>query len=151
MSHKGIRYLIENISKALADDIQFTYARKSDFNQIRDKKYPFISLDPLSASSSFAVDNTFNYSKVWTAEMAFYGLDNAASDGDEYREILDEMDKLVDTFVTRLNFTSQDHDGLLITNINQQPFIKATKDILTGYYLTFNITVPDNWDYCNGC
>lgn len=151
MSHKGIRSLIEITAKSLGDNIEFTYARKSDFNVLRDKKYPFIALDPLVSVATFSDNNTFNYSKTWTANMAFYDLDVESSDGDQYREILDRMDDLIDKFITKLNFTSQDVDGIIITSINQQPFVKATADILTGFFLSFNIQVPDNWDYCRDC
>lgn len=150
MSHKALRLLIEDISKQLGDDVEFTYARKSDFNLLRDKRYPFISLDPLSSSAVFADNNAFNYTKTWTINMAFYGLDQEGSDQDQYKRILDEMDVMVDSFVTKLNFTSQD-DTITLSNISQQPFIKATDDILTGWYLSFNIQVPDNWNYCRDC
>lgn len=135
----------------MGDNIEFTYARKSDFNVMRDKKYPFITLDPLTASSTFAVDNVFNYSKTWLATMTFYDLDNEASIPDEYRKILDEMDVLVDKFITKLNLTAEDHLGITITNMSQQPFIKVLADSITGFILSFNITVPDNWDYCVEC
>lgn len=151
MSHKGIRLLIENVSRSLADDIEFAYGRRSDVNAIRDKQYPFISLDPPSAASTFSDNDTFNYSKTWSVQMAFYGLDDAASSGDEYKEILDKCDVLVDKFITKLNFTSQDDIGIVITNINQTVFIKALADCLTGYILSFNVQVPDNWDYCRDC
>jgi hypothetical protein len=151
VSHKGIRSLIETTAKSLGDDIQFTYARTSDFNAMRDKRYPFIALDTLSTNSQFAVNNSYNYSKTWLINMAFYGLDNRESIGDDYKKILDDMDVLVDGFITKLNVTTQDSAGLLITAINQVAFVKTTDDILTGFLLSFSITVPDNWNYCDGC
>jgi hypothetical protein len=153
MSHKGIRLLIEKTAKSLGDDIQFTYARPSDFNQIRNKRYPFISLGLLTANSSYTVNNVQNYTKVWSCLMSFFEIDKMASIEDEVALILDETDVLVDTFINRLNFytTSQEGD-IIITAINQTPFVKETADILTGQILSFNIQVPDNWNYCeNGC
>jgi hypothetical protein len=153
MSHKGIRLLIEKTAKSLGDDIQFTYARASDFNQLRNKRYPFISLGLLTANSSYAVNNAQNYTKVWSCNMSFFELDKAASIENEIALILDETDVLVDTFINRINFytTSQEGD-IIITAINQTPFVKETADILTGQLLSFNIQVPDNWNYCeNGC
>ena len=88
--------------------------------------------------------------------MAFYQLDKESSGQDEYKLILDEMDTLVDNFIIRLNnYTfgrNIDSDQIVITNMSQQPFVKATKDILTGYILTFTITVADQFNYCGlGC
>lgn len=148
MSHKSIRLLIQDTAKSLADNIQFTYARTSDFNVIRDKKYPFITLDPITATPQFATDGVLNYMKAWTCSMAFYQLDKEGSTGDEYALILDEMDGYVDKFINKLNRFTYDSDKLLIQNVNQQPFVKATADILTGYLLTFTLLVEDTFDYC---
>lgn len=149
MSHKGVRMLIEATAKSLGDDVQFTYARTSDFNVMRDKRYPFITLDPLRATPSFSVDNVFNFSKLWVASMAFYELDKESSTGDEYALILDLTDNLVDRFINKLNLYND--NILVLTSISQEPFIKATADILTGHLLTLTIQVPDDFDYCNEC
>lgn len=153
MSHKGIRLLIEKTAKSLGDDIQFTYARASDFNQLRNKRYPFISLGLLTANSSYTVNNVQNYTKVWSCLMSFFQEDKAASIETDIALILDETDVLVDTFINRLNFYTQSQEGdIIITAINQTPFVKETADSLTGQLLSFNIQVPDNWNYCeNGC
>lgn len=156
MSHKGIRLLIEDAAKSLGDSIQFTYGRTSDFNVMRDKEYPFIQCDPLVSVPTYTVNNVSNYMKAWTAQIGFYQLDKEESDQDQYKLILDEMDKLVDSFVNKLNLyshkTNITSDDILITGIRQEPFIKGTADILTGYLLTLTITVSDQFNYCGlGC
>lgn len=148
MSHKSIRLLIQDTAKSLADNIQFTYARTSDFNVMRDKKYPFITLDPIASAPQFATDGVTNYMKAWTCQMAFYQLDKEGSTQEEYAPILDEMDSYVDKFINKLNTFTHDSDKLVIQSINQQPFVKATADILTGYLLTFTLFVEDTFDYC---
>jgi len=156
VSHKGIRLLLEDTAKSLGDDIQFDYGRTSDFNQLRNKQYPFISVSPLNASASYAVNNTFNYSKTYQVQMAFYQLDREDSDQSSYALILDQMNELADNFVNKLNYYIErcqiDSDDIIITNVSQQPFIKATADILTGYIMTLSIQVSDNFNYCGlGC
>lgn len=148
MSHRSVRILIENTAKSLADDLQFTYGRTSDFNVMRDKKYPFITLDPLQSTPQYATDGTQNYMKAWSCQMAFYQLDKEGSIQDEYSLILDEMDDYVDKFLNKLNFFTFQSDKLLLQGINQQPFVKATADILTGYILTFTLLAEDDFDYC---
>ena len=144
--------LIEDTAKSLGDNIQFDYGRKSDFNVLRDKKYPFITLDPLNASASYADNNVSNYSKSYQASMAFYQLDKEESDQTQYACILDEMNELADKFINKLNFQADalciDSDMIIITGMNQQPFIKATADILTGYIMNFTVTVTDDFNYC---
>jgi len=86
--------------------------------------------------------------------MAFYELDKESSSQEEYALLLDSADVLVDSFIQILNFSTEDTSTLpiVITNISQTPFIKATADILTGFLLTFQVLVPDDWDYCvDGC
>lgn len=156
MSHKGIRLLIQDAAQSLGDDIQFTYARPSDFNVMRDKRYPFITLDPLSSVPVYADNNVSNYMKTWQAQMAFYQLDQEASSQEQYALILDEMDGYVDNFINKLNFYSESQtinsNQIVITNIVQTPFIKATADILTGYILAFRLQVNDQFNYCGlGC
>jgi hypothetical protein len=156
VSHKGIRLLLEDTAKSLADNIQFDYGRTSDFNMLRDKKYPFISVSPLNASASYAVNNVTNFSKVYQVQIAFYQLDQEHSSQDEYAPILDEMNLLADSFFNKLNFFVQgrclDSDDIILTGMSQQPFVKATADILTGYIMNFSITVTDSFDYCAiGC
>ena len=151
MSHKGIRLLIENTAKGLGDDIQFTYGRDSDFDVMRDKRYPFIVLGLITSTASYTVNNTSNFVKNWNISMAFYELDTVGSSQEEYSLILDDTDKLVDTFIQRLNFFSE-NDTIVITTVNSTPFVKSLADVLTGHLLTFQIQAPDDWNYCeNGC
>lgn len=147
VSHKSVRLLIESTAKSLADDIQFTYARTSDFNVMRDKKYPFITLDPLNSVPQFT-QNGVTYIKAWSCNMAFYQLDKEGSIQDEYAVILDQMSNYVDKFVNKLNLYSYQSDIITIENINQTAFIKATADTLTGYLLTFTLLAQDDFDYC---
>ena len=148
MSHKGIRLLIEDVAKSLGDDVQFTYARPSDFNIMRDKRYPFITLSPLTAGATYADNGVSNYSKSWSVSIAFYQLDTEGSTQDDYAKILDFTDDLVDRFVNRLNFYSFKSDSIILTGMTQTPFIKAMADILTGHILTFTILVNDDFNYC---
>lgn len=149
MSHKGIRLLIENTAKSLGDDIQFTYGRSSDFNVMRDKRYPFITLDPLTVNATYSVDNTLNYTTTYNAAMGFYELDKDSSDQDQYKLILDDMDILSTQFIQKLNFGPD--DTIIISAINKEAFIKIGADVLTGFLLSFQIQAPDDYDYCGDC
>jgi hypothetical protein len=152
MSHKGIRLLIEDVSKSLGNDIQFTYARTSDFNQTPKQRYPFIVLDLLTASPQYAVNNVSNYMKTWTCNMAFYLMDDMDSTQEQYTPLLDQTDELVDTFINKLNayaFSQRvNSDMFVITGITQTPFIKTTSQVLTGHLLTFQLQVNDQFNYC---
>lgn len=149
MSHKGIRLLIQDTAQSLGDDIQFDYARTSDFNvTASSQRYPFTTLDLLSAIPEYTVDGVSNYMKRWLCSMAWYGLDKADSTPEEYEKILDDIDALIDKFLNKLNFYSLEADTIIISSVNQQPFVKATSAILTGFTLTFQIQQSDQFNYC---
>lgn len=156
MSHKGIRLLIQDVAQSLGDDIQFTYARTSDFSLLPDKRYPFISLDLLASVPEYTIEGTYNYQKRWLCNMAFYAIDKADSKQEEYQIIFDDMDVLIDQFINKLNFyvngKSINSEDIILSSLNQQPFIKSTSDILTGFILTFQMQVTDKFNYCGlGC
>lgn len=152
MSHKGIRLLIEHTAKSLADNITFDYGRRSDTNMNRDIKYPLIACNPLSATASYTVNNTSNYTKVWQVQIAFLQEDKEESDQEEYSKHLDDMHQLADLFINTLNFNAESDcvtsGEIVITGINYQPFIKIMKDIVTGYVLNFSIQETDDFNYC---
>ncbi len=149
MSHKSIRKLIEDTARSLQDDIQYSYGKESDFNQEKKRSTTLINTSPITSTSAYRVNGVFNYMKQWNVEMAFYAIDVESSIGEDYAEILDRLDPLVDQFINRLNSFSSKSDSLVIQGINQTPFIKATADILTGFILTFQIIVNDDFDYCS--
>lgn len=146
--HESIRMLIQDTAKSLADYVDFHYARTSDFNQVREKKSFSVVLDPMVASPAYTVDNHTNYVKTWSIEMAFYKVDESASTPDEYAKILDEVDTFVDNFINKLNFYSTQASEITLSRMRQEPFIKVTAHILTGYILTFQMEVIDNFEYC---
>lgn len=156
MSHKALRFLIRDTAKSLADNIQFGYGRGSDFNLIRDKRYPYIWLDPLEAAGSFSDNNSHDFTKTWNANMVFYKLDESDSTEVQYSAILDETDLLVDQFIRKLNQFSEAQEELgnlttqeiTITSVVQTPIIKVMADYMTGHTLSFSVTVPDKFDYC---
>lgn len=152
MSHKGIRLLIEHTAKSLADNITFDYGRRSDTNMNRDIQYPLIACNPLSATASYTVNNVSNYIKVWQVQIAFLQLDKEESDQEEYSKHLDEMNKLADMFINKLNFNAQgdcvESGDIVITGVSQQPFVKIMKDTVTGYVMNFSIQETDDFNYC---
>jgi hypothetical protein len=150
VSHKGLRTLLQDTAQSLGDDILVVYGRETDFNQMRDKRFKAVNIAPITAGAEFAVDGVLNYSKTWNVSIAFYDLDKEASLQAEYSKILDDMDVLVDSFITKLNFYTQQSDGILISSITQTPFIKALADILTGYIVTFSVQLTDDFNYCLG-
>lgn len=156
MSHKAVRQLIRDTAKSLGDSIQFVYARATDFNAIRDKKYPFIQLELLNANASFNESNvTLNSS--YPVAMTFYQLDSLTGAEDQTTNILDQTDDLAQAFMRKMNLYSFSEDdtvaiatkNIVLTNFKMQSFVKMTTDCLTGWIVRFDMEVPDDFDYCS--
>lgn len=153
MSHKAVRILIEDTVRSIADKYSFSYARGTDANS-QQKKYPYIRLDPLKQQIN-VVDNS-SMSKVFNVTLVFYEKDNKENDEVNTTEILDKTDLYSDKFLAKLNFTMNEDTteplgsfNIEINNIRKDPFVKVLADVLSGYILQFDLTVPDQFDYCS--
>jgi hypothetical protein len=156
MSHKAVREFLCDKAKSLRDDVTFGYGRGSDFNQITNKLYPYIWLDPLNSTINYTEGQ---FTETYSVSMIFYGYDKADSSEKEYSLILDQTDELVQKFSRVLQEDLlTDSNSLIetfqtqnvsIDSFNKSPFIKLMADVLTGWVVTFNLTVPDQFDYCS--
>lgn len=154
MGHQAVREFIEAKATGLNSSVVFGYGRGSDFNQIKDKGYPFIWLDPLSSTVNLNEDN-LNITETFNINLIFYKFDAPDSIPDDYKLILDETYTLVQQFVRDVHVDLVNYDDTLtlsssaisITGLTVSPFIKIMADCLTGFTLSFSLTVPDNFDY----
>lgn len=152
MSHLSVRTLIEDVAKSLADNLQFGYGRRSEFNQIENKRYPYIWLLPLTGGRRF-LNDTGTKTMVWDVALVFLDLDEADSNEKQTAEIHDRLDYFVDRFMENLDTWSlrlhQDTVGdITIRNDIRRPFFKEDTDTNSGWLLTFQLQVPDEFDYC---
>jgi hypothetical protein len=152
MSHQSVRFLLRDVAKSLADNIQFEAGRESEFNNTKPESDRFIWLLPLIATPSFAVNNTHVYMKVWNVSLLFMQKDAFDANAKETTKIHDTQDEVVDKFLNRLNDwsqTQQDTIGdITISGILQRPFYKDQAGIYSGWLLTFRLEVPDDFIYC---
>lgn len=152
MSHRSVVSLIEDTAKSLADNIQFGYGRRSDFNIIKSKSYPYIWLLPLTATPRYAFEDTENYMKTWNCIVLFLAEDNTSNDETEYKPILDDLDDLLDKFVNRLNDyylkTSDTVGAITLRGFQQTPFLKDDADILSGWFLSFQLQTSNDFNFC---
>lgn len=152
MSHQSVRLLLQDVAKSLADNIQFDSGRHSEFNMKQNISYPWIWLLPITAQPQFAVNEVEHFQKVWNIALLFFDKDTFDSTNGPSNEILDKQDETVDAFIHRLNdwyWKQSDTVGAVtLRGFNQQPFYKDDAGIHTGWLLTFQIVVPDSFEYC---
>jgi hypothetical protein len=153
MSHRSAVSLIEDVSKSLSDAVQFGYGRRSDFDLTKKEQNEIIWLLPLTASPGFTTNNnTEGYQKTWNCIIVFLALDKSDSDHTEYKVLLDATDDLVDRFIIRLNDWSMNSTDVVgavtLRNFQQINQIKTDADIFTGWFLSFQMVVSDDFNYC---
>lgn len=159
MSHQAVRILLEDVKKSLTDKGSFGYGRLSDYNAIKDKRYPYVWADPFVIRPQYT-DNTHNYTKNFQVVLSFIDLQPEGEEDTEkqYVLVMDRMSDYADKYINKLNASSTGaEDGsielatqkLLITNMVLDPIIKRFSDVVTGYQLSFNLLVPDTFDYCS--
>lgn len=152
MSHQSVRLLLQDVAKSLADNIQFSAGRHSEFNMIPNKSYPWIWLLPITAQPDFAVNSVEHYQKTWNIALMFFDKDAFDATQGPSNDILDQQDETVDKFIHRLNdwsYKLSDTVGAItLRGFNQQPFYKDDAGIHTGWLLTFQMVVPDDFEYC---
>lgn len=151
MSHQSVRLLLHDVAKSLSDKVQFGYGRRSEFNMIDNKRYPWIWLLPLTGSRRY-INNETTKTKTWNCAIVFLDQDKSDSKEDYSAHILDEQDLIVDRYIQQLDtWYERSYDTLgafTIQNDNQQPFYKDDADIHTGWLLTFQMVVADDFEYC---
>lgn len=145
MSHKALRLLVEDTVKSLHDAIQYSYGEESTFNQSEKKDFIMVNVTLMPSAGVFSVNEVTNMSKTWTINLGWYKFDT--EDSIDYYKIHDDIDPLCDRFINLLN----QRDDLNITAFNQQPFVKTTTDILTGYLQIVTVRLMDDFDYCHDC
>lgn len=149
MSHQSVRLLIRDVVKSLSDKVQFGYGRRSEFNLIQDKRYPYVWLTPLIAAHSLTNET---HTVTWNVAIIFLDIDTSDAKEDQSIKIHDQQDDFVNRFINRLNdfyLTMDDIVGALtLSSFNQQPFYKDDAGVHTGWLLTFRMTVSDDFQYC---
>jgi hypothetical protein len=153
MSHRSVVQLINDVAVSLSDGIQFGYGLRSEFNQSEKKGETFVWMLPLTANPTYTNNGVENYQKTWNCIVFFFQPDTTDSQSlDGYKPILDDMDNLADRFINRLNdwsFKSTDVVGAVtLQNFQQTPYIKSDADILTGWFVSFQMVTSDDFEYC---
>lgn len=151
MSHLSVRTLLCDVARSLDDSVQFGYGRRSEFNMIESKKYPYIWLLPLAGSRRFINNNTTK-TRTWNVQLVFLDVDKADANEDQTTEIHDTLDLMVARYMQALDdWYERSYDtvgALTIQNDSQQPFYKDDAGIHSGWLLTFQLVVSDDFNYC---
>ncbi len=100
---KFVREYIRDTVKEVSDNLSFSYARESDFNAIRGKKFPAVLLTPLR----YTITQTdWGRTLEYECNLLFYDIDAKGDDEKTTQKILEKIDPLVQQFLIKLNRSS---------------------------------------------
>jgi hypothetical protein len=136
--------------------LMFVYATKTDFNSIRDKKPPIAHLEPLRSRPKIT-DAYTTFNQNYPITISFYQQDRLDGAENETLAILDQMDVYAQQFIRLMNMINFDEDvrvavttiNCTMSNIAINAMIKDTVDFLTGWKVTFDLEVMDDFNYCS--
>ncbi len=145
MKYESLHNLIRDTLGAIDVDTYFYHGSEYNLNSEAKERYPLVWLNPSETTMSFFNDS--RTSDVQSVTMLFLDLDKTNGDSARSNNIVFNMDVLARKFAMDLNVRVQDID-VVIDGIRITPFIKVKASVLTGVILRFNITSPDDVEYC---
>ena len=157
-AHSSIIVLFGDVTKSLSDVLAFGYGAGDDFNSIKNKKYPTVWVDPITGNfdtKDSQVGNTIR----WTISVNFVEPDQKTGNEEETARVWSSMFKLMEEWLHKLDqmlVDPQDTTGMRISSQQaeiQSPSFrnrrKITKDLATGWNLTFTFITQSDFDYCS--
>lgn len=154
-AHSSVINLLEDVAADLADNIQFGYGARDDFNTLRDKSYPFVWVDPITGTFPNQ-DQIVSDLITWNISINFLQKDDRGGNEKETARVWDNMFDLMEKYIHKLDrqFLNDETDSriqsgsLTISNIQYESRRKGTADIVSGWTLTFTLQTQSTFDYC---
>lgn len=163
MNYKSLHDYIRDTATGLGFDVDWFHGRIANISQLPITKSVCIFLLPMSSNGSFyANGNGVNESYavsilVYMQDRADTGLNKNKIKNSDYQkemDILGQTSTIANQLIRKLSdndistLLQNASDLLTIDSFNKGVAIKEGANNLTGTTLDFNITVPDNFDYC---
>lgn len=156
-SHNSIIALFEDVATDLQDGFQVGYGSADDFNSIRDKKYPYNWIDPITGGFPSMDNGMVGNTIEWQISMNFLKLDDKDGNEKETAVILGETFDLMEKYIHKLDreFINNETDSRIqsgniqIKNSTFKSRRKGLTDFVSGWTLTFTLITQSEFDYCS--
>jgi hypothetical protein len=90
--------------------------------------------------------------KVYACTIVIHSQDTMDSTPDQQREIISYCDAIATKFIIKLQDATVEmndiHADKIVENIRFTPFYRDSSFVASGVILNFNITLPDDFNYC---
>ena len=166
MSYTALRSYVKDIAESLDSNVLYTDGRKEVIHLLREAPPDNLGVVvwclPFIGSGSFTeIGQQFN--ETVTVNIIFYKQDYQGSElnqdtpeslQDEIR-VLYETKDVADEFVRKFNFNQinttlqETSEDIEIQSVTFDNVIKDNDYLLTGTFVSMNITIPDDFNYCS--
>jgi len=160
MNYQSLYDFIHDISQELNQSVKFFHGRKEMLIQTTPDKGLYVFCLPFQSTGGVIGGAQFN--ETWEVNLLFYQYDTADSaiNQNDQDVIQEEIKTLTVTSQSANRFLRLVHgntvndtleaasEKLTISSFSKSPAIKDTAMLLTGFAVTMNLIVPDDFDYC---
>jgi hypothetical protein len=151
-NYSAIIDLINTVAGKNTYPLELGWGEVSDINAFSDNKHKTL-LWMMSLIEDDEFINTLRLSKNYLIELFFYQEDNLDSSDAGRREIMCDCDDIATKFELDLantiyNMADNVKRDIEISKFHKVSVFKKGTWIYTGIDMTFNLTVPDDFDYC---
>jgi hypothetical protein len=156
MTHESVVTLLEDVAKSLGDSVTFGYGALEDFNTLKNKVFPYVWLYPLKGEF-VSGESKLTSSIEFEIEINILHEDSTTGADFETAQAWDKGFKIMEGFVHKLDefiLDPETNEGITsdlvsLDRVRFEAGRKATGDVLTGWKLTFTMTVPTEFEYCS--
>lgn len=156
MTREEVRAFLKAGADALK--LQFDAGRLTEFNKVKDKKFPFEWIETLQAATGFQSSGSMLVDD-WEVAIHIALQDSTDSVQDEYEALVDKADYIAQQLLWQYNVILMDSSAtstanqalyklVTLSGVTRQPFYKKHADCLTGIILSFNLNAPDKTNLC---
>lgn len=161
-AHTSIVTLFEDVTKALSDKLSFGYGSGDDFNSLKNKKFGYVWLDPITGTFG-TVDSQVGSTIEWAISINFVDLDEKAGNEKETAKVWSSEFQMMEKWLHKLDqmFLNPSEDdpnytlntiasqGVEIQNPQFTNRRKITKELASGWNLKFTFITQTTFDYCS--
>ena len=156
-SHESLVLFIKDVARSLADNVRFGYGSLDEFETLRNKRYPYIWLDPLEGGFPEG-ESKISSNISWKVSIKFLKLDDKSGNESETATIWDETFELMEQFIHKLdekilgdedNIDDIQSNNIEISNTSFKTHRKVSSDLVSGWTVTFELITNTEFSYCS--
>jgi hypothetical protein len=128
-------------------DVAFGSGRITEWNSGRSNTYPGVWWESILPDSAELINNILPKDE-YPIRLHIGKKDAVDSSAEQYEQIVDESHELAQQLIYNYNQALTGSEGITITSITREPFVKKHADCVSGVILNFTLSAPDKTQLC---